>query len=54
VLAVTSARRDAARELDVFEFAATMPDDNFDLGPETRLDPNTCELVDSFVAPSPE
>jgi hypothetical protein len=52
LLKVISLRRDLARQLDVIEFAETMPDDDLDVAqsmPGARLHPITCELVDRFV-----
>jgi hypothetical protein len=49
-MTVTSGNRDRARELPVMEFPPTMPDDNLDVAPGTRLDPTSCQLTTSFVA----
>lgn len=49
-LTVTSLNRTIARGLHVFEFPATMPDDDLDVAPGTRLHPQTCELTTEFVA----
>jgi hypothetical protein len=48
-MAVTSLNRDIARGMHVFEFEATMPVDDLNVAPGTRLHPNTCELVTEFV-----
>jgi hypothetical protein len=48
-MAVTSLNRDLARELRVFEFPSTMPDDDLNVEQGTRLHPTTCELVTEFV-----
>jgi hypothetical protein len=53
VVAVTSARRDAARALPIMEFAETMPDDALPAAPGARLDPTTCALVQAFVSRVP-
>jgi hypothetical protein len=48
-LAITSLHRNKARELPVFEFESTMPTDNLNTGADARLDPNTCQITNSFV-----
>lgn len=49
-LTITSLNRDKARALPVFEFPATMPDDNLQVDPASRLHPTTCEVTTEFVA----
>jgi hypothetical protein len=48
---VSSLKRNQARELTVLEFPETLPVDDLDVAPGTRLDPKTCELAQAFVAP---
>jgi len=45
VLHAISAQRNAARELPLFEFDATLPVDDLAANPATFLDPATCTLV---------
>jgi hypothetical protein len=47
---VTSLSRDRARDHFLFKFIPpTLPDDNQQVDPATRLDPATCQLVTKFV-----
>jgi hypothetical protein len=48
VIQVVSLNRDQARELEVFEFPATMPVDDLEVPAGTRLHPQTCELTTAF------
>jgi hypothetical protein len=48
-LAITALNRDKARQLQLFEFEATMPVDNQRVNPGARLHPETCQLVNQFV-----
>ncbi len=50
-LKITSLNRTQARGLPVFEFEATMPQDNLTVDQDARLSPTTCQLVNSFEAP---
>jgi hypothetical protein len=50
-LAITSLNRDKARERPIMEFESTMPSDSQSVDPNARLHPQTCNLVNSFVAP---
>ncbi len=50
-LQVTSLIRDISRESPIMEFEQTMPDDNLEVNRGARLDPKTCQLTTSFVAP---
>jgi hypothetical protein len=50
-LAITSLNRNKAREHHVFEFEATMPIDNLRTDENARLHPQTCQVVNRFVAP---
>ena len=49
VLKVTSLLRDQARELQIMEFAESMPDDDQSLAAGTRLHPVTCAITTEFV-----
>jgi hypothetical protein len=46
---VISLNRRIARDLEVFEFPATMPEDQLDVPAGTRLHPVSCELTTEFV-----
>ena len=50
-LKITSLNRTLAKERPVMEFPATVPTDNQNVDPDSRLDPKTCQVVTSFVAP---
>ena len=43
--------RDQARNSPIMEFEATMPDDTLNVDRASRLDPKTCQITTSFVAP---
>ena len=45
--------RDQARQLQVFEFPQTMPDDSQSVAAGSRLDPETCQVTTAFVAVAP-
>lgn len=45
IQAVVSARRNRARQMDVFEFSATLPVDDLQVAPDARLDPTSCQLT---------
>jgi hypothetical protein len=51
VMKVNALRRDQARELQIMEFSETLPFDDQRVASGTRLDPRTCRLTTSFVAP---
>jgi hypothetical protein len=46
---VISHNRRLARKLEVFEFEATMPDDELEVPAGARLHPTTCEITTAFV-----
>ncbi len=48
-LSITSLNRKTAREMPVFEFESTMPSDNLNVNANARLNPTTCQLVNTFV-----
>ena len=48
-LAVVSLMRDTARERPIMEFPETMPEDNQNVAPGTRLDPVSCTVTTEFV-----
>jgi hypothetical protein len=50
-LKVASLRRDELRRLPLIEFPETLPVDDLDVAPGTRLHPVTCELTTSLIIP---
>ena len=49
-MTMVSLNRKKATALSVFEFPQTLPEDNLEIDPNTRLNPTDCSLITSYVS----